>query len=175
MANSQRTNSGNSYPDFNNLQNRISKLNPYFSDNYASTFPGYSSNVPSYVAAQTSSPISEGLSSQSKSILQDFLAIQPLVEESTNRMAQNQANLNLKQMAASYPFISQASRDAEALSRFGAKDWLAFKEQQPTAQQNRALAGSGAFSQEAQAIAAQQNAATAAANAGRFLRSYAQA
>jgi hypothetical protein len=172
MANSQSINSGNSYPDFSGMQSRISKLNPYFSYNYAPTFPGYSDSPSSYVATQTSSPIPEGLSSQSKSILQDFLDIQPYVEESTNRMARNQANLNLEQMAASYPFISKAAEEASRRSIAGTKEVSYFKDLLPSAAQNRMLAGSSAFSQEAQTIAAQQDAASRF-GALNFLRKYA--
>lgn len=172
MANSQSINSGNSYPDFSGMQSRINKLNPYFSNDYTATFPGYSANPPSYVAEQTSSPIPEGLNEQQRNQLEFFRAQIPYTVNAANQLAQNQSKLNLEQMAASYPLIRQAAQEAEALSRFGAKDWLAFKEQQPTAKQNRALAGSSAFSQEAQAIAAQQDAASRF-GALNFLRKYA--
>ena len=173
MANSQSINSGNSYPHFSGMQSRISKLNPYFSDNYAPTFPGYSDNPPSYVTEQTSSPIPEGLDEQQRKLIALEQARIPYTLDAVKQLAQNQANLNLEQMAASYPLIRQAAQEAEALSRFGAKDWLAFKEQQPTAQQNRALAGSTAFAQEADAIKNQQLAANQF-GALNFARSYAR-
>ena len=172
MANSQRINSWGSYPDLNALNSPLNKFNPYSSEDYSPTFPGYSPAVPSYVSAQTSSPIPEGLDEQDQKRLNFFRAQLPYNVDAANQLAQNQSKLNLEQMAAIYPLINQAAEEASRRSIAGTKEVSQFKDFLPTAQQGRMLAGSSAFSQEAAAIAAQQDAATRLASVN-FLRKYA--
>jgi len=172
MANSQRINSWGSYPDLNALSSYVNKFNPYSSEDYSPTFPGYSPAVPSYVSAQTSSPIPEGLDEQQRRQLEFFRAQIPYTVDAANQLAQNQSKLNLEQMAASYPLISQAAEEASRRSIAGTKEVSYFKDFLPTAKQGRMLAGSSAFSQEAQAMAAQQDAASRLASVN-FLRKYA--
>ena len=127
MANSQRINSWGSYPDLNALSSHVNKFNPYFSEDYSPTFSGYSPAVPSYVSAQTSSPIPEGLDEQQRKQLEFFRAQIPYTVEAANQLAQNQSNLNLEQMAASYPLISQAAEEASRRSIAGTKKLASLK------------------------------------------------
>lgn len=172
MANSQRINSWGSYPDLNALSSHLNKFNPYSSEDYSTTFPGYSPAVPSYVSAQTSSPIPEGLDEQQRKLLAFEQAKLPYTIDAANQLARNQSNLTLEQMAASYPLISQAAKEAWRRNIKGTKEVSYFKDFLPTAQQGRMLAGSSAFSQEAAAMAAQQDAASRLASVN-FLRIYA--
>ena len=172
MANSQSINSGNSYPDFSGMQNRISKFNPYFSDNYTAAFPGYSANLPSYVTAQTSSPVPD-LTEDQKRLLAYEQAKLPYTLDAINQLSRNQADLSYEQMLKSMGPINQAAELASRRSIEGTKEVSYFKDFLPTAQQNRALAGSTAFAQEAEAIKNQQLAANQF-GALNFARSYAR-
>jgi phosphoribosylcarboxyaminoimidazole (NCAIR) mutase len=172
MANSQSINSGNSYPDFNNLQSYINKLTPYSSDDYASTFPGYSANLPSYVAAQTSSPVPDSDEQQRKLIALEQARL-PYTLSAIDQLSRNQSNLSFDQMVKSAPLIDWAAQQASNRSIAGTKEVSYFKDFLPTAKQNRALAGSTAFAQEAEAIKNQQLAANQF-GALNFARSYAR-
>ena len=172
MANLQSINSGNSYPDFSGMQSRISKLNPYFSDNYAPTFPGYSDNPPSYVTGQTSSAVPD-LTEDQKRFLAFKQAELPFTIDAINQLSQNQADLNYQQMLKSMGPINWAAKEASDRSIKGTNAVRLATDLLPSAKQNRMLESNSAFSEAALATAAQQDAAARLA-ATNFARTYAR-
>ena len=85
--------------------------------------------------------------------------MQPLYLEQMRQAADLSTQQTTEQLAALYPFLSRAGQEATARQLGASKQFLAFKESQPSAAQARAATAAAAESELGRTIAMQQQAA----------------
>ena len=152
------------------VQNYVDKLKTYpigdfkgvFDAPSAPSIDGFTGVYDAPTTPSTSAefnPIPEGLDAQQLKELTYQRASLPLQLDLMNQFARTQSDLAYDQMLRSAGPLRQAYDEAERRSRFGAEEFLAFKERQPTAAQARRTMASSNFTNEAGAAAAQLNAA----------------
>ena len=90
--------------------------------------------------------------------------LDPIYRQRADEAVNRSVRQSQMQMAAAMPFLDMAGQRATELNLNASQRFLAFKEGQPTAIQNRMLMSSSAYAQNLTAVA---NAATAAANMAR--------
>ena len=86
-------------------------------------------------------------------------AMQPLYSQQMQEAADLSSRQTTEQLAALYPFLSRAGQEATARQLGASKEFLAFKERQPSAQQARMATAAAAESELGRTIAMQQQAA----------------
>ena len=90
--------------------------------------------------------------------------LDPIYRQRADEAVNRSVRQSQMQMAAALPFLDMAGQRATERNLNASQRFLAFKEGQPTAIQNRMLMSSSAYAQNLNAVA---NAATAAANMAR--------